>query len=238
MRSYQRNDADIRPVTIEPNFVEAPLGSALISCGRTRVLCCASVEESVPAFLVGRGKGWLTAEYSLLPGSTTPRARREVTHGSVGGRTSEIQRLIGRSLRMALDMKKLGERTIYIDCDVLQADGGTRTAAITGAYVALALAVDALMGAGKLSASPLVRQVAAVSVGVVDGRICCDLDYQEDYAAEVDMNIVMSAQLELLEIQGTAEQSPFSVEQLGSLVASGRAGIEQLLAVQNAVLSR
>lgn len=227
----------IRPVTIEPGFLKHPEGSALISMGATRVICTASVEEGVPRFLADQGRGWVTAEYGMLPRSTDTRMDREAARGKVGGRTMEIQRLIGRSLRAVVDMKKLGERTVKIDCDVIQADGGTRTAAITGAYVALALACRRLREQGLISSDPLTTPVAAVSVGVVEGRPILDLSYVEDSKAEVDMNIVMTGEGEFVEVQGTAEGVTFSKEVLDAMTALAWSGIRDLFAAQEAVLA-
>ncbi|MCA9523223.1 MAG: ribonuclease PH [Myxococcales bacterium] len=235
MRTERRAD-QMRPVSIEPGFLTRPLGCVLIAFGETRVLCCASIENRVPPWMVGRGKGWITGEYSLLPGSTSPRARREASSGKISGRTQEIQRLIGRSLRMAVDLEKLGERTLWVDCDVLQADGGTRTAAITGGWVALALAIDALLRAGELRESPIARQVAAVSVGIVDGETLLDLEYREDSRADVDLNVVMTGTGELIEVQGTAESHPFTPASLAQMTALAHAGISELLEIQRRAL--
>jgi ribonuclease PH len=235
-RADGRRPAELRPVEILPRYLRHAEGSALISLGLTRVVCAASVEEGVPPFLRGRGRGWVTAEYGMLPRSTHTRSDREAARGKVGGRTQEIQRLIGRSLRAVTNMAALGERTIWIDCDVIEADGGTRTAAITGAYVALALALRKLEADGLLSAPPLTDAVAAVSVGLVGGRPCLDLAYVEDSTAEVDMNVVMTGRGRFIEVQGTAEGKPFSAAQLAKLTALAAAGIERLVALQRAVL--
>ena len=229
-----RTPEQARPITIETNFVRTAAGSCLISTGNTRVICTASVEEGVPPFLRGKGQGWVTAEYAMLPGSTTTRKKRDGIKKD--GRSVEIQRLIGRSLRQAVDLTKLGERTITLDCDVLEADGGTRTASITGAMVALTLAVNKLMQEGKLVWSPIIHQVAAVSVGVVDDVPCCDLCYQEDSRAQVDMNLVMNEKGEFIELQGTGEGRAFTAEELGSLLGYGKKGIEDLMAAQREAL--
>ena len=231
-RSNNRQLAQLRPISFVRNFTRYAEGSVLVSFGETRVLCNASVEESVPPFLRGQGKGWVTAEYSMLPRATHTRSPREAARGKQGGRTLEIQRLIGRALRAVIDFEALGERTIVIDCDVLQADGGTRTAAITGAWVALADAVDGLLANGKLTRSPLRDSVAAVSVGIVAGEARLDLDYQEDSGAAVDMNIVMTGDGRFVEVQGTAEDEPFTDAELDALRELGRQGCRQLTAFQ------
>ena len=242
MHTFVRPDGraadQLRPLTITPGFLPNAEGSALIEAGHTKVICAASVESSVPGFRRGSGLGWVTAEYAMLPRATSTRTGREVNRGRPSGRTSEIQRLIGRSLRAAIDLKKLGERSILIDCDVLQADGGTRTAAITGAWVALALAVRQLLEYKVISQDPLVAQIAAVSVGVVERTPLLDLNYQEDSSAEVDMNVVMTAGDEFIEIQSTAEQAPFNDEALASLLALSRLGVRQLTAAQREALGR
>ncbi|MBI2954921.1 MAG: ribonuclease PH [Chloroflexi bacterium] len=230
------NDA-MRPVRILPNFLAFPEGSALIQTGRTWVLCTASVEENVPPFRRGKGLGWLTAEYSMLPRSTTVRTPRESVVGRIGGRTQEIQRLIGRSLRAVVDLAALGERTLVLDCDVLQADGGTRTAAITGAYVATVLALRNLQQRGTIKTLPLKATVAATSVGIVDGEALLDLCYEEDSRAEIDFNVVMTDKGELVEIQGTAEGSPFGRTTVDTLLTLAETGIRSLLIVQNQALS-
>lgn len=235
-RNDGRSPDQLRPVKVQRGYVEYAEGSVLYECGKTRVLVNATVDDRIPDWMRGSGKGWVTAEYSMLPRATSTRTPREVNKGKLGGRTQEIQRLIGRSLRAICDMKKMGERTIYLDCDVLQADGGTRTASITAAYIALAEACDGLVKAGKLASSPVVDQVAAVSVGMVKGVPCLDLDYSEDSAAEVDMNIVMTGTNEFVELQGTAEGKPFSDDHLAALLALGRKGIGDLLAIQRASL--
>ena len=231
-RSYDRAPADIRPVTIDPGFVASADGSALISIGKTRVICTASVSQQVPRWMVGKGKGWVTAEYAMLPASTGDRKARDVSKGRQDGRGVEIQRLIGRSLRVVVDNKALGERSVYVDCDVLEADGGTRCAAITGGYVALELALRRLVSEGKLDAVPLTQSVAAVSCGVVDGRALLDLDYSEDSTAEVDANVVMTGDGGLVEVQATAERTPLSRASLDELLALAAHGIEQLRAAQ------
>src|SRR4051812_12297650 len=235
-RSGGRAADDLRPVAIEPGFVRPATGSALISCGETRVICTASVQESVPRWLAGKGRGWLTAEYGMLPASTGDRKQRDVAKGRPDGRTVEIQRLIGRSLRGVVDFEALGERTVYIDCDVLQADGGTRCASITGGFVALELACRRLQGDGKLSALPLTGSVAAVSCGMVDGEALLDLDYPEDSTAEVDANVVMTGDGGLVEVQATAERTPLSRASLDELLALAQGGIEELKATQAAAV--
>ncbi|MEA2272334.1 MAG: ribonuclease [Solirubrobacteraceae bacterium] len=236
-RSYGRAADGLRPMTIEPGFVRTATGSALISAGETRVICTASSQDGVPKWLAGSGRGWITAEYGMLPASTGDRKARDVTRGRPDGRTVEIQRLIGRSVRGIVDLTALGERTLYIDCDVLQADGGTRCAAITGAYVALALACRALEEKGAITRTPLTGTVAAVSCGVVDGVPLLDLDYSEDSAAEVDANVVMAGDGGLVEVQATAERTPLSRAHLDELLGLAAAGIEQLRAVQEAAVA-
>jgi ribonuclease PH len=238
-RSYNRSADELRPTTIEPGFMRTATGSALISMGETRVICTASAEESVPRFLTGSGRGWVTAEYGMLPASTGERKQRDVTRGRADGRTIEIQRLIGRSLRGVIDFEALGERTIYVDCDVLQADGGTRTAAITGGMVALRLACERLIAEGKLERSPLNGSVAAISCGIVEGVPLLDLDYSEDSTAEVDANVVMTGDGGLVEVQATAERTPLSRAHLEELLALAATGIEALRSLQDeAVLAR
>ena len=237
-RSDNRTPEEMRPVRITPDFIGMAEGSALIEVGHTRVICTASIEESVPGFLRNSGKGWITSEYGMLPRSTLTRTPRESSKGRVGGRTHEIQRLIGRSLRTICDLSQLGERTIYIDCDVIQADGGTRTASITGAYVALVLAVRRLVAAGTLKKSPLRDSVAATSVGIVDGSILLDLAYEEDSRAEVDMNLVMTGSGRFVEVQATAEQVAFGDSQLEELIRVAKQGITDLLALQTVALER
>lgn len=236
MRIDGRTPEQPRSVTIQTDFVRTAAGSCLIATGNTRVICTASVEEGVPAFLRGKGQGWVTAEYAMLPASTTQRKKRDGIKKD--GRSVEIQRLIGRSLRQAVDMKALGERTITLDCDVLEADGGTRTASITGAMVALTCAVDKLVTEGKLLVSPIVHQVAAISCGVVDGTPCCDLCYQEDSGADVDMNFVMNEKGEFIELQGTGEGRAFTPEELNTLMTYGKQGVEQLMTAQREALGQ
>lgn len=236
-RSDGRAQNELRPVDIQPNWSRYAEGSALISVGQTRVLCTASASESVPPFLVGRGQGWLTAEYAMLPRATHSRSEREATRGKIGGRTHEIQRLIGRSLRAALDMRALGERTITLDCDVLQADGGTRCAAITGAYVALALACKYLRAQGLLATDPLRYQVAAISVGILNGEAVLDLCYQEDSHAETDANVAMTSNGAFVEVQATAEGAPFSRSELNALLELAEQGILQLYTLQQEALA-
>ncbi len=236
-RSYDRPSDGLRPTTIEPGFVRTATGSALISMGETRVICTASAQDGVPGWLTGKGQGWLTAEYGMLPASTGARKARDVTRGRPDGRTVEIQRLIGRSVRGIVDMGALGERTMYLDCDVLQADGGTRCAAITGAYVALALACSALQETGAIARSPLTGTVAAVSTGVVRGVPMLDLDYSEDSAAEVDANVVMTGGGGLIEVQATAERTPLSRAHLDELLGLAALGIEKLRGLQEAAVS-
>jgi ribonuclease PH len=236
-RSYGRGPDGLRPITIEPGFVRTATGSALISAGETRVICTASAQESVPRWMTGKGRGWVTAEYGMLPASTGERKQRDATRGRQDGRTIEIQRLIGRSLRVAVDFKALGERTIYLDCDVLQADGGTRCASITGAYVALSLACARLQAEGRLERSPLSESVAAVSCGIIDGVALLDLDYSEDSTAEVDANVVMTGGGGLVEVQATAERTPLSRAHLDELLALAAAGIERLRTAQERAIS-
>jgi ribonuclease PH len=236
-RPDSRSADALRPLRITPGYVSTPEGSVLIETGNTRVLCNATIETGVPGWLRNSGRGWVTAEYGMLPRATLTRTPRESERGKVGGRTHEIQRLIGRSLRSVVDMKALGERTIILDCDVLQADGGTRTAAITGACVALAMALDKLVAAGTLKASPLKQMVAATSVGIVDGHVLLDLCYEEDARATVDMNVVMLADKGLVETQATAEKDSYSRTQLTHMLDIAEHGIGQLLAAQQAALS-
>jgi ribonuclease PH len=236
MRSDGRQSHELRPVTITTNVNKYAEGSALIAVGDTQVLCTASVEESVPPFLRNKGEGWVSAEYAMLPRATGTRSTREATRGRLGGRTQEIQRLIGRSLRAVVDMTLLGERTIWLDCDVLQADGGTRTASITGAYVALRLAVQQLLRQELLSEMPLEDFVAAVSVGIIGGVPHLDLNYEEDSSSDVDMNVVMTGRGTLVEVQGTAERSPFAQESLLHMLSLARQGIEQLIDAQRYAL--
>ncbi len=225
-----------RPVRITPDFTEHAEGSVLIECGHTRVICTASLEDRVPPFLRGKEQGWVTAEYGMLPRSTGTRMVREAAKGRPSGRTQEIQRLIGRSLRSVVDLSLLGEHTLWLDCDVIQADGGTRTASITGAFVALALAVNRLLQEGVLQKNPLLDYVAAISVGIVDGKPCLDLSYVQDSSAEVDMNIVMTGSGRFVEVQGTAEKKSFSRSQLNELLDLAESGIARLIALQKACL--
>jgi ribonuclease PH len=231
-RSYGRAPSELRPTMIEPHFVKPATGSALITQGETRVICTASIQDSVPRWMAGRGRGWATAEYGMLPASTGERKPRDVSKGRPDGRTVEIQRLIGRSLRGVIDFEALGERTIYLDCDVLTADGGTRCASITGAFVALDLACRRLVDEDKLERSPLTGTVAAISCGMVGGVPLLDLDYAEDSTAEVDANVVMTGEGGLIEVQATAERTPLSRAHLDELLALAGEGIEQLRAVQ------
>ena len=226
----------LRPVEMQLGFMPNAEGSCLISMGDTKVICTATLESSVPRWMQGRGVGWVTAEYSMLPRSTNERVPREVNKGRPSGRTQEIQRLIGRSLRAITDMKVLGERTVWLDCDVLQADGGTRTASITGAFVALAQAFGTLEDRGELTASPLIDSVSAISVGIVDGTPCLDLNYAEDSTAQVDMNVVMTGQGKIVEVQGTAEQGAFERKELDMLLDLATDGIRQLTARQEKAL--
>ena len=235
-RTSRAADA-LRAVKITPHFLPHADGSVLIECGNTKVICTASIDESVPPFLRGKGQGWVTAEYGMLPASTATRMRREAAAGKQGGRTQEIQRLIGRSLRAAVDMAKLGERQILIDCDVIQADGGTRTASISGAYVALALAVKKLLSDGLITENPLTGSIAAVSVGIVNGVPLLDLDYPEDSGCDSDINLVMTASGNIIEIQGTAEGAAFSPAALTQLLALGQKGIAELLQHQQAAIA-
>lgn len=236
VRTDGRTCEQLRSIEILPHFIKHPEGSVLISAGDTRVVCTASVEDRVPAWMKGQGRGWVSSEYGMLPRSTNTRVQREVNRGHPSGRTQEIQRLIGRSLRSVTRLEQLGERTIWIDCDVLQADGGTRTAAITGSFVALALAIDRLMKNRQLAAAPLADFVAAVSVGIVAGQCCLDLNYLEDSSAEVDMNVVRTGAGAYVELQGTAEKTPFDQAQLQQLLTLASAGIDQLLAAQRKTL--
>lgn len=236
LRSHGRTASQARPVRLVPHFTSAPLGSVLCEYGDTRVLCTASVEDSVPNWMRGtRGQGWVTAEYSLLPGSTPDRTRRE--RNMVSGRTQEIQRLIGRTLRGVVDLKLLGERTITVDCDVLQADGGTRTAAITGGFVALKIAIDRLLKDNKIRNNPLRDGVAAISVGLVGGTSLVDLDYHEDLKADVDLNVVMTGSGTLLEVQGTAEKSPFTRAQLNEMLDMAQRALVDIFQEQTVALA-
>lgn len=234
-RSDNRSPEQLRPVKITPEFITTAEGSVLIEVGNTRVICTASIEETVPAFLRNSGKGWISSEYAMLPRSTLTRTPREVAKGRPSGRTHEIQRLIGRSLRAVTDLAKLGERTIWIDCDVIQADGGTRTASITGSFVALGLALGKLVEAGTLASVPVKDFVAAISVGIVDGEILLDLCYEEDSRADVDMNFVMMASGKMVEVQATAEHQVFDEPQLQRMLALARKGVGELIEKQRAV---
>jgi len=236
MRPSQRDPDELRPVRITRNYTKHAEGSVLVEFGDTRVLCNATIEERIPQFLKGKGEGWVTAEYGMLPRSTNSRMNREAARGRQGGRTMEIQRLIGRSLRAVMNMKALGERSITIDCDVIQADGGTRTASITGGYVALADAVASLLDKKILKNNPITGQVASVSVGIYQGTPVLDLDYPEDCSAETDMNVVMNGAGDFIEVQGTAEGHPFNQGELDAMLALARTGIERLLAEQRRVL--
>ncbi len=236
MRPDGRKTSQLRPTSIISNYLVTAEGSVLIEAGNTRVLCAATVEDSIPNFLRGTGKGWVTAEYAMLPRATITRTPREVTKGRASGRTLEIQRLIGRSLRSIVDLPALGERSIIVDCDVLQADGGTRTAAITGAYVALAIAVETLVKFKVVATNPLMDSVAATSVGIVAGAPMLDLSYQEDSRADVDMNVVMTGSGKFVEIQATAEHTPFEDSQLEELLDLARGGISELRTIQQQAL--
>src|SRR5438309_1914775 len=237
-RSDNRSPDQLRPVILTPDFITTAEGSVLIEVGNTRVICTASIDENVPQFMRNAGKGWISGEYSMLPRSTLTRTPREVSKGRQSGRTHEIQRLIGRSLRAVTDLTRLGERTIWIDCDVIQADGGTRTASITGAFIALGLALVKLVEAETLKSAPVRDFVAATSVGIVDGEIMLDLCYEEDSRAEVDMNFVLTGGKKIVEIQATAEQQPFDDLQLRQMMDLARRGVESLVAKQQAVLSK
>jgi ribonuclease PH len=237
MRPSHRQPNELRNLRITRRYTRHAEGSVLIECGDTKVLCTASVEEKVPGFLKGKGQGWVTAEYGMLPRSTNTRMDREAARGKQSGRTQEIQRLIGRALRAVVDMKALGERTIQIDCDVIQADGGTRTAGITGAYVALQDAVAFLLEKKLIAASPIQDAVAAVSVGIYEGTPVLDLDYAEDSACDTDMNVVMTGSGGMVEVQGTAEGKPFTREELDALIELAQNGIRQLIAAQRAALA-
>ncbi len=237
-RADGRAPDELRPVSIEVDFTENPLASVLVAMGRTKVLCTVTEDLSVPRWMKGSGRGWVTAEYALLPGSTDRRTEREAARGKQSGRTLEIQRLIGRSLRAVVALERLGERTLWIDCDVLQADGGTRTASITGAYAALAIAVGRLRARGALASDPLTDSVAAVSVGVVDGRVVLDLPYEEDARAAVDMNVVATGRGRFVEVQGTAENGTFSAEDLAQMTALAQRGIARLADAQRDAIAR
>jgi ribonuclease PH len=238
IRSSGRAPDHLRQISFQPGIAPQATGSVLVSFGRTQVLCAASIEEGVPRWMKEQGVsgGWLTAEYSMLPYSTSPRKARDITRGKIDGRSTEIQRLIGRSLRAGIDLDVLGPRTLWIDCDVLQADGGTRTAAITGASVAVSMACHRLMRDGKLAADPVKRRVAAVSVGVVAGKVLLDLDYSEDKDAEVDLNLVMTSDLDFIELQASGEESVFADSHLAEMLEYGRGGIRELCSLQEELL--
>ena len=233
----ERKNNELRQVGFVPHYIIHPEGSVLVSFGQTKVICTATVENKVPPFMRGQGKGWITAEYSMLPRATNTRNIREANRGKLGGRTMEIQRLIGRALRSTLDLDKLGERTITIDCDVIQADGGTRTASITGGMVALKLALNKLVKQGTLTELPLHHHIAAVSVGIVNGQAVLDLDYREDSAAEVDMNVVMTESGQFVEVQGSGEEATFTHDQLLEMLDLARTGISQLIELQHEAIS-
>ena len=235
-RTDQRGSWELRTVEIVPHFISSAEGSALIRLGETQVICTASVEDGVPAFQKGMGKGWITSEYAMIPRATDTRTPREATRGRQGGRTMEIQRLIGRSLRAVTDLEALGERTVWVDCDVIRADGGTRTASITGSLVALGLALQKLVELKALRALPLKDYVAAISVGIVGGETLLDLSYAEDSNAEVDMNVVMTGSGRLVEVQATAEGHPFSTDDLGKLIELAHPAIQKLIAIQQSIL--
>ncbi|HEX9830203.1 MAG TPA: ribonuclease PH [Thermodesulfobacteriota bacterium] len=237
MRTDGRKADELRPVKITRGTMKYPEGSALIEMGETKVICTATIEESVPPFLRETGKGWITAEYSMLPRSTKSRNARDAVRGRVGGRSQEIQRIVGRALRAVVNMDKLGERTIIVDCDVFQADGGTRTASITGAFVALTDAVQYLLRDGILQENPIIDFVAAVSVGMIDGKAVLDLNYEEDSKAELDMNVAMTASRLLVEVQGTAERKPFSKDELSQMINIAEKGILKLIAKQKEILA-
>lgn len=236
MRQDGRNTDEMRTVNILTDYLDYAEGSCLCEMGNTKVICTASVEDGVPPFLRGQGTGWITSEYGMLPRSCKSRVSRESSKGKKGGRTHEIQRLIGRSLRSVVDMDALGERTIWIDCDVIQADGGTRCASITGSYVALMLAVGVMKSKGEIDSVPVREALAAISVGVIDGESRLDLNYEEDSRAEVDMNVVMTESGRFIELQGTAEREPFSRDQMNELLALGEAGVKALIEKQKTVL--
>lgn len=237
MRTDGRKPRQLRPLTITPGYLKTADGSVLIEVGDTKVICTAKLEERAPQFLRNSGKGWITAEYGMLPGSSQVRIGREASRGKVGGRTHEIQRLVGRSLRAIADLKRLGEKTIWVDCDVIQADGGTRTASITGAYVALREAVSSWLAKGILAADPIKDSVAAVSVGIIDGKVLLDLSYEEDSRADVDMNFVMTGSGKFVEVQGTAESAPFTGKQMERMTEIAQEGIRELLKAQKKVIA-
>jgi ribonuclease PH len=236
MRSDGRDYAEPRSIAITPHYIKHAEGSVLIEVGDTKVICTASIEEKVPPFMKGQGKGWINAEYSMLPRATQVRNQRESAKGKIGGRTMEIQRLIGRALRSVIQLEALGERTITIDCDVIQADGGTRTTSITGAFVALCFAIHKLMKDNKLKNSPITDFLASISVGIIQEKACLDLNYVEDSQAKVDMNVVMTGQGKFVEVQGTGEEAPFSREELNELLALAEQGIELMIEKQKEVL--
>lgn len=235
MRANERKNNERRMVEFIPHYIMNPEGAVLVSFGNTKVICTATIENKLPPFMRGQGKGWITAEYSMLPRATHTRTIREAARGKVGGRTMEIQRLIGRSLRAAVDLKALGERTVWIDCDVIQADGGTRTASITGAMVALKLAFDRLVADQVLETSPLKEYVAAISVGILNGEVILDLDYEEDSMAEVDMNVIMTESGQFVEIQGTGEEATYSHAELLEMLEVASQGIRELIEIQKQV---
>ena len=235
-RDDKREVNELRNIKVTKDYIKYPEGSVLIECGETKVICNASITNGVPRFLRGSGTGWLTAEYSMLPRATQNRNVREAAKGKLGGRTVEIQRLIGRSLRTAIDLKKIGEKTVVIDCDVIQADGGTRTASITGGYIALGLAIKKVMAKGELKENPLIANVAAISVGIVDGSAMLDLKYTEDFKAEVDMNVVMNSNNEFVEVQGTGEEATFTRTELNELLDLAEKGIKELIELQNEII--
>jgi ribonuclease PH len=236
MRLSQRKNNELRPIEIIRNYTKHAEGSVLIKCGDTHVICTASIEKNVPSFLKGKNQGWVTAEYGMLPRSTSTRMARESAKGKQSGRTQEIQRLIGRSLRSIIDLKKLGELTIQIDCDVIQADGGTRTASITGAYVALHDAIENILKKGIIKDSPIIDSIAAISLGVKDSDILLDLDYAEDSTCDTDMNIVMTGSGKFIEIQGTAEGAPFTRDEMNNLIDMAEQGIKKLTVIQNSLI--
>lgn len=236
MRTEDRSTDDLRPIKITPDFITTAEGSVLIEAGQTRVIATATIEDGVPSFLKGSGKGWVTSEYGMLPRATDQRTAREASRGKQSGRTQEIQRLIGRSLRAVADLKAMGERTVWIDCDVIQADGGTRTASITGAFVAMTLAFERLVSAGIIRSVPLRDSVAAVSVGIVNDQLLLDLDYEEDSQAQVDMNVVMTGRGRFVEVQATAEGRPYTGKELQQLVELAARGIERLTEVQRGLI--
>jgi len=237
-RPNNRQNDEMRPFRLTPGFTKNPDGSVLVQTGDTMVLCTAIIEAKVPPFLKGSGRGWVTAEYSLLPSSTETRTQREAAKGKITGRTSEIQRLIGRSLRAVVDLQALGERTVWIDCDVLQADGGTRTAAISGSFVALCLALMKMQAEGIIAKLPVLDYVAAISVGIVDGEVVLDLEYSEDSRAEVDMNVVMTGQGDFVEVQGTAEGKPFSHADLAKMLLLAGKGVQEIILAQTNIVGK